>query len=223
MESPLNQNSESVSQQAPSRYKSSAEYNYPHAMPSVRSDVENSLQSDEAGEIKLVQDCLASKPAAQERFYKHFYGYIMSIALRYAKHAEEAKEITNDSFIKVFRNLQRYDEQRSLKAWLRRIVINTALDRLRQNKRDLHQVAIDQLKIEAPQESIIDKLSAEDIINLLRRLSDAQRTVFNLFEIEGFSHEEISQILGIPIGTSKSHLARAKIKLRQLIVEKYGK
>jgi RNA polymerase sigma-70 factor (ECF subfamily) len=181
--------------------------------------IKDAHQPDNA-EIQLIRDCLASKRGAHELFYKRFYGYVMSIALRYANHAEEAKEITNDSFVKVFQHLNRHDQQRSLKAWIRRIVVNTALDRLRKNNRELRQTDIEQTIIEAPDGGVLEKLSAEDIMQMVQSLSSAQRAVFNLFEIEGFSHEEIGAMLEIPVGTSKSHLARAKMKLRQMISEK---
>lgn len=174
----------------------------------------------EEADIQLIRDCLVGKRGAQELFYKRFYGYVMSIALRYSKHSEEAKEITNDSFVKAFQHLNRHDQQRSLRAWLRRIVINTALDRLRKNKHELYQTDIQQVALEAPNESIISKLSAQDIMQMIQALSAPQRAVFNLFEIEGFSHEEIGKMLDIPVGTSKSHLARAKMKLRQIILGK---
>jgi RNA polymerase sigma-70 factor (ECF subfamily) len=191
--------------------------------PVQTAEIKDISQPDNA-EIQLIRDCLADKRGAHELFYKRFYGYVMSIALRYSNHSEEAKEITNDSFVKAFQHLNRHDQQRSLKAWIRRIVVNTALDRLRKNKRELRQTDIQQTNIEAPDEGVLQQLSAEDIMRMVQSLSGPQRAVFNLFEIEGFSHEEIGEMLEIPVGTSKSHLARAKMKLRQMISEKqYGK
>ncbi len=191
--------------------------------PVQTAEIKDTNQLDNA-EIQLIRNCLAGKRGAHELFYKRFYGYVMSIALRYSNHSEEAKEITNDSFVKVFQHLNCYDQQRSLKAWMRRIVVNTALDRLRKNKRELRQTDIQQTNIEAPDEGVLQQLSAEDIMRMVQSLSAAQRAVFNLFEIEGFSHEEIGAMLEIPIGTSKSHLARAKMKLRQMISDKqHGK
>lgn len=191
--------------------------------PVQTAEIKDTNQPDNA-EIQLIRDCLADKRGAHELFYKRFYGYMMSIALRYSNHSEEAKEITNDSFVKVFQHLNRHDQQRSLKAWIRRIVVNTALDRLRKNKRELRKTDIQQTNIEAPEEGVLQQLSAEDIMRMVQSLSAAQRAVFNLFEIEGFSHEEIGAMLEIPVGTSKSHLARAKMKLRQMISDKqHGK
>ncbi|MCS7018396.1 MAG: RNA polymerase sigma factor [Cytophagales bacterium] len=191
--------------------------------PVQTAETKDTNQADSA-ETQLIRDCLANKRGAHELFYKRFYGYVMSIALRYSNHSEEAKEITNDSFVKVFKHLNRYDQHRPIKSWMRRIVINTALDRLRKNKRELRQTDIEQIVIPAPEESVLQQLSAEDIMRMVQHLSAAQRAVFNLFEIEGFSHEEIGEMLDIPVGTSKSHLARAKMKLRQMISERqYGK
>lgn len=191
--------------------------------PIQTTEIQNTESPDNT-EMQLIRDCLAEKRGAHELFYKRYYGYVMSIALRYSRHAEEAKEITNDSFVKVFQHLNRYDQQRSVKAWMRRIVINTALDRLRKNKRELRQIDILQIVAETPDEGVLERLSAEEIMQMVQRLSNAQRAVFNLFEIEGFSHEEIGKMLDIPVGTSKSHLARAKMRLRQMISEKgHGK
>jgi RNA polymerase sigma factor (sigma-70 family) len=168
-------------------------------------------------ESLLLEGCLKGNLKSQELFYKHFYGYAMSIALRYSNNREEAAEILNDSFLKVFTNLQKHKSDRSLKAWIRRIVINTALDKYRQNRRRGFEMDIADIQEETLDENVIDKLSAEDIMRMVQQLPPDHRTVFNLYEIEGFNHEEISQMLGMPVGTSKSNLSRAKSKLRQLI------
>ena len=173
-------------------------------------------------EKQLVEGCLRGHNRSQELFYRHFYGYAMSIALRYSNHAEEAKEITNDSFIKIFNHLSKHDGGKSLRAWMRRIVINTALDRYRRNKKIMGDTDLQEVRMETPDHNIIDQLSADDIMKMVQNLPVAYRAVFNLYEIEGFSHDEVSKMLDIPVGTSKSHLARAKMKLRQMIQDNHS-
>lgn len=168
-------------------------------------------------EKKLVDGCLKGDPKSQELLYRHFYGYAMSVALRYAPSRDEALEVLNDSFLKVFKNLKKHDRSKSLKAWIRRIVINTALDKIRSNQKYAQDTDLENAQYETFDESVLDKISADEILEMVQALPDSYRTIFNLYEIEGFNHVEISKLLGIPVGTSKSHLSRAKSRLRQML------
>ncbi len=168
-------------------------------------------------EKNVVDGCLKGDPKAQEQLYRHFYGYAMSVALRYSPHRDEALEVLNDSFLKVFKNLKKHDRTKSLKAWIRRIVINTALDKIRRNQKYAHDTDLENAQYEVFDESVLDKISADEILEMVQALPDSYRTVFNLYEIEGFTHVEISKHIGIPVGTSKSHLSRAKSRLRQML------
>ncbi|TAE01695.1 MAG: RNA polymerase sigma factor [Bacteroidetes bacterium] len=155
---------------------------------------------------------------SQELFYKQFYGYGMAICLRYLPNKEEAKEVLNDSFLKIFAQIQQLQEQDQFKSWIRRIIVNTALDRLRKNKKFQMNTDIEDAQLEIVDSNVLNKLSAEEIMGMLQKLPDNYRTVFNLYEIEGFNHEEIAKMLGIPVGTSKSNLSRAKAKLKAMIL-----
>ncbi len=168
-------------------------------------------------EKHLVDGCLKSDPKAQELLYRHFYGYAMSVALRYSPSRDEALEVLNDSFLKVFKNLKKHDRSKSLKAWIRRIVINTALDKIRRNQKYAHDTDLENAQYEQFDESVLDKISADEIMEMVQALPDSYRTIFSLYEVEGFTHVEISKLLGIPVGTSKSHLSRAKTKLREML------
>lgn len=147
-----------------------------------------------------------------------FYAYGMSITLRYADTREQGAAILNDAFMKVFDNIKKYDLQRPFKPWLRRIIINTAIDHFHREQKQAFW--IDQDYNEAlliDDEKIISGITYQEIIEMLQELPPAYRTVFNLYVIEGFTHEEVADTLGISIGTSKSNLAKAKKKLRTIL------
>ncbi len=175
-----------------------------------------------AHEEKLIKACIKGNPKAQEELYKHFYGYAMGISLRYTQKREEAAEILNDSFFKVFTKIKQYESGRSFKSWFARIVVNTDIDHYRRNKKHQNHVDISTLKDYEYDSNLIDSLAAQDILKLVQQLPGAYRMTFNLYEIEGFSHEEISKKLDIPLGTSRSHLSRAKVKLREMITKQFG-
>lgn len=177
----------------------------------------------------LFRDIIAGLAAhdvrIQERIYMYFWGYLMGIATRYFKDRNAAKEVVNDSFIKAFKTMyafrhgQETDEfQKTFSAWLAKITVRTCLDRLRAGKTLVDYVE-DYDHYEGAHSNYAEvegRLFAEDILNLLHALPDLHRTVFNLYEIEGYSHEEISGQLQIPVSSSRTYLTRAKHKLREL-------
>jgi len=166
----------------------------------------------------ILEGCLRKNRYSQEKLYQHFYGYAMSICLRYAKNQEEAREILNDSFFKVFKKLNLYDKQYPFKIWLRRILINTAIDYYRKKQRKPLFIALENAAA-IPDDSI-DTFEIDPTINalpILQKLPPSYRIVFNLYVMEGYKHREIAEQLGISINTSKSNLARAKQKLKALI------
>jgi RNA polymerase sigma-70 factor (ECF subfamily) len=170
-------------------------------------------------EKHLIQEAKNGDRKAIEMLYKQFYGYAMSIALRYSNSREEACEIINDSFMKAFDKLNQYDNQNSFKGWLRRILINTSIDYYRKNIKHVAVMDIEKADAETMEADVIDQLSVEDILGILRELPEILRIIFNMYEIEGYSHNEISDQLGIPASTSRTYLARAKKKLREKIQE----
>ena len=153
-------------------------------------------------------------------FYKHFYGYAMSACLSYASNKEDALEIMHDGFIKVFTNLDRRDANKSLKSWIRRIMVNTAIDHYRKNFKHQKLYGIESAGELSDNISIYDKISAEEIIDMVQSLSPAYRIVFNLFTIEGYSHKEIAGKLHIAESTSRSNLVVANKKLRVLLKQR---
>ena len=138
----------------------------------------------------------------------------MSICTRYSKTREEAVEVLNDGFMKVFLKINKYNPDKSFKGWVRRIMINTALDNYRHNLKFYHTEDVSELEQKANIVNADEQMSYEDLIRLVQELSPAYRTVFNLYIIDGFTHEEIAQLLGISVGTSKSNLSKARANLQ---------
>lgn len=167
----------------------------------------------------LLAGCLRNQRQSQELLYRQFYGYAMSVCLRYAPTRESALEVLNDGFLKVFTRLDQYDATQPFKAWLRRIMINSAVDHYRQEVRHYNQDSLEQAEqLSAPDTvDAYSQLAHEDLLMLIQRLSPAYRLVFNLYVMDGFTHEEIAGQLGISTGASKSNLARARENLRQLL------
>lgn len=147
-----------------------------------------------------------------------FYAYGMSIALRYGNSRVEAVEILNDAFMKAFENIRKYDLNKPFKPWLRKIIVNTAINHFHKNNKVYKWEDLEQAKNKlVTEESVISGINYDEIVEMVQELSPAYRTVFNLFVIEGFRHEEIAELLGISVGTSKSNLYKAKRNLRVML------
>ena len=168
-------------------------------------------------EDELIRQCKAGSLKYQELLYKQFYGYAMGIGLRYCPNRDDALEVINDAFIKAFNSMGNYDIAKPFKAWLRTIVVNTAIDRRRKDLKLQLNIELDNAGPIIGHASAIDNLNAQDILNLMKELPAIQLTIFNLYEIDGYSHEEIGQMLAIPVSSSRVYLSRAKEKLRALI------
>jgi len=166
----------------------------------------------------VIAACKRNDPKAQRALIRLFYGYVKSISLRYSGNDQDAEEILNDSFLKVFSNLDRYDESQAFKGWLRSIAVNTAIDAYRKNARKPDYQDIEYVQAVDISEDVISSISAEEILNMVRRLSPAYRTVFTLFVIDGYTHREIAEKLGVTEGTSKSNLQDARKRLQSIIL-----
>jgi RNA polymerase sigma-70 factor, ECF subfamily len=169
----------------------------------------------------IITACLVHNQQAERALVKLFYSFVKSIAMRYAANIEEAEEIINDGFLKVFNNLVKYDHAKPFKGWLRTIVVNTAIDYYRKSQKYSHQVDIDDIDVPDLGEDVISKISAEEILKLVQKLPASYRTVFTLYVIDGYNHREIADMLGIKEGTSKSNLQDARRKLQMMIKDAY--
>ncbi|MFP4365898.1 MAG: RNA polymerase sigma factor [Bacteroidales bacterium] len=154
--------------------------------------------------------------------YRRFYAFAMSVSLRYAPNRDDALEILNDGFMKVFENICAYDQERSFKSWFRKILVNTALDKYRAGRKYLTDTGTDGVEV-AGEPELSRWMEVEEILLLLSGLPQLYRLIFNLYEVEGYSHDEIAGLLDIAPGTSRSHLSRAKLMLRKSYIEKLNK
>lgn len=175
----------------------------------------------------LIAGCCKNDRNSQRDLYHWLHDYAMKICYRYVSKTEEAEELANESFIKLFKNIHQFDGTRGgetealLKGWFKRIVVNTCIDHLRRNHLKLvsQEISEEGETFADSQESGIDKLMYLEIIDAIRKLTPVYRTVFNLFVIEGFSHEEIAKQLDISVGASKSNLSKARNNLRKIITQ----
>jgi len=166
----------------------------------------------------LIKECIDNNPKAQKELYDRFASKMMGVSYRYASSQEEAKDILQDAFIKVFGRIGSFKKEGSLEGWIRRIVVNTALDNIRKRKKDKQNVSLTEAEhLASNKDYIIENLSAEDLLQMLKTIPIGYRTVFNLYAIEGYSHKEIADSLGITENTSKSQYSRAKAFLRNLL------
>ena len=169
----------------------------------------------------ILEGCRNKNPLSQRKLYEYYYGYAMNISLRYGKNKEEALEILNDGFLKVFRNLDRYDSSYPFKTWLRKVLVNTGIDYYRSQKNKFSFLELTENHQEL--ESSLPELTLapnEDMLPVIQELPPMYRLVFNLYVMEEYKHHEVAELLGISVGTSKSNLARAKAKVKQSILKK---
>ncbi len=172
--------------------------------------------------MDLISGCINNDRKAQELLYKHFYGPMASICLRYTRNEYDAVEVLNNGFLKVFKNIQQYDGTKaSLYTWIRTIMVNSAIDFIRQRDRQKRNMEISVVAEPHIDSEVIQKLNAEELLKLVRKLPPATQAVFNLYVIEGYNHKEIGTVMGISEGTSKWHLSEARKQLQKLLQTLY--
>lgn len=168
---------------------------------------------------KVLKKAAKGHRQSQLHLYEGYYGYSMSVALRFSDSREDACEIVHDAFLKVFNKLGTLADTNSFKPWLRRIVVNTSLDYYRKKTNQIHHLEVVEHDTVSVNEDALQQLSAEDIYAAIAQLPTAYRIVFTLYAIEGFKHEEIANRLNISVGTSKSNLSKARVKLQGIIAD----
>jgi RNA polymerase sigma factor (sigma-70 family) len=171
-------------------------------------------------ERDLVQACVARERWAQQKLYEDYYGKMMSVCLRYANNEDDALDILHEGFIKVFKHIASYQPGTALQAWIRRIMVNTAIDYYRKNIRRRTEDLESAYDLDNNEADAISQCSEKDILLAITQLTPAYRTVFNLYVIEGFSHREIGEQLGITESTSRSNLVKARMKLQAILTGK---
>jgi RNA polymerase sigma-70 factor (ECF subfamily) len=156
----------------------------------------------------------------QEELYRRFSPKMYAVCLRYANNTNDAQDLLQEGFIKVYRNLHRFRAEGSFEGWIRRVFVNTSIEHFRKKSAHLSSVSErEESTIEDTDITALDSLAEKDIISIVQELSPGYRTVFNLYVVEGYSHKEIGEMLGISEGTSKSQLARAKSILQKKVAQ----
>jgi len=168
---------------------------------------------------QIIEGCMRNDPAFQQRLYNMLSAKMFAVCLRYANEYNSAQDLLQEGFIKVFRNIEKFRGEGSFEGWVRRIFVNTAIEHYR---KQVNMYAIHDTEVKAYEyfdNNALENLKREDIVKSIQKLSDGYRTVFNLYVVEGYSHKEIGDMLGISEGTSKSQLARARYLLQKMITD----
>lgn len=172
-------------------------------------------------EKNIIERCIEGDRKAQEKLYNFYASKMKGVCLRYVKSSSDAEDVFQDGFVKVFRNLKNYKGQGSFDGWIRRIIINTAVDSYKKNRPLQQQSNYEDLpESEATTVQESTNLQAEDLLNILNMLPDGYKIIFNLYAIEGYSHKEIGEMLSISESTSKSQLHRARKLIQHLFTLK---
>ena len=189
-----------------------------------RKEKTNDFTDKASEELLLLQACLGGKENDQRRFFEHFYHLVYKTVRKYLSNPKDLEETINDSFLKIFKSLSSFDSDKSsLPTWIKRVSINAAIDKYRKLSRRPEELSVDEALVASYNDpGIIDQLSYSDILNLVEGLPIIHKTVFFLYEIEGFSHKEIAESVGVSEAVSRSYLSRAKMKLRELLIKNYA-
>jgi RNA polymerase sigma factor (sigma-70 family) len=172
-------------------------------------------------ETTLVNECLKGSPKAQKALFERFAPKMMGVCMRYLKEEEKAQDALQDGFVKIFSKLSDYKNEGVFEAWIRRVMVNTCLDQLRRDAKFKTDVSMDDVAYKMEyQDFIVERMMAEDLMKMVQKMPTGYRVVFNMFAIEGFSHQEIADHLGITESTSKSQYLRARAYLRERIEKK---
>lgn len=166
---------------------------------------------------EIIRGCIQKDRSSQYLLYKEFYSYCIGICKRYALNDSDTSEILNSGFLKVFNHIEKYDPNKPFKAWMGKIMTNTAIDHYRMKVRFINHDDIDEHEHIGCGAVVYEQLAYNDLLTMIQNLSPAYRTVFNMFAIDGYSHEEIGELLNISIGTSKSNLFKARQKLQVML------
>lgn len=168
----------------------------------------------ELNERELIKGCLNHNREAQRELYNRFASQMLGICFRYTKSVHDAEEVMQEGFIKVFRHLSKYSKKGELGAWIRRIMINTALDYLKKNQKYNHSFLYEDMPLHVVSDDDPEVLlNNKELASLIRQLPTGYQTIFNLYAVEGFTHVEIAGMLGISDSTSRSQYARARALL----------
>lgn len=172
-----------------------------------------------ASENELINGCLKREKSAQKRLYEQYSSKMYGICYRYVKDSMQAEDILVTAFMKVFDKIDQFKQEGSFEGWIRRIVVNESLTHLRRNRSMYIETDLEQADYQPDYDQLSDHLEAEDLLNLIAELPSGYQIVFNMYAIDGYSHKEIAEHLGISENTSKSQLSRARVYLQKKLVQ----
>lgn len=178
----------------------------------------------------LIDGCLKGDRRSQQAIHKLFYGKMKAVCMRYTRDSDQAMDVLQEGFLKVFNNLEKYSGVGTFEGWMRRIMVNLSIDRYRRLKHDLVLLGeqndienwsggTDDETDDSDENEEIYDITPEQIIDAMQQLTPAYRTVFNLYVYEDYTHQDIAEALGISVGTSKSNYAKAKKNMRKLLTK----
>ena len=168
-------------------------------------------------ESDLIKGCIEGNPEMQKLLYDQFSSKMYGVCLRYTENTEDANDVMQEGFIKVYKSLSKFRAEGSFEGWIRRIFVNTSIEHYRKKVKLYNVTEVQENTIEDTDLDALDSLATKDILNIVNELSPGYKQVFNMHVVEGYSHKEIAEVLGITEGTSKSQLARAKGVLKKII------
>lgn len=177
-----------------------------------------SINIPSLSESDFIQACIDNQSWAQKILYEEYYPNMMSLAMRYAGTKDDAMDIIHESFIKVFKNLHKYNTGTSLNAWIKTIVVNTSIDFYRKDIKSRTESIEEANSIISYFPHALDNIATEEILSALQKLTPSYRSVFNLYVLEGYSHREISKMLDINESTCRSNLVKARSKLKEYLL-----
>jgi RNA polymerase sigma factor (sigma-70 family) len=171
---------------------------------------------------ELVELCLKGRSSAQEQFYHRFAPKMMSVCLRYSDDYEEAQDSMQDGFVQVFKMLHTYKGEGSLEGWVRRVIVNTAINNLKRLKKHKNLSDVEEVGFMLQgddEDAVVGDMAVDDLMQIINRLPSGYRTVFNMYAIEGYSHKEIADTLEVTESTSKTQYRKAKLHIQKLMKE----
>ena len=175
----------------------------------------NHYPVDERTLEEIINGCKAGNVKDQERLFNLYSETMFGVCLYYSRDTSEAEDLLHDGFLKIFQHIHTFRYQGSFEGWMRRIMVNTSLERFRKERHLYSLSDVENTLEDVMEENIIGQISTKDLVKLIQDLSPRYRMVFNLYAVEGYSHKEISRMMGITEGTSKSNLARARAILQR--------
>lgn len=176
---------------------------------------------------ELIKGCVKGSRKAQESIYKLLYGKMLTVCMRYTRNVDEAQDILQEGLLKVFGNLTKYNFEGSFEGWVRRIVVNTAIDSIRKKKNDFILLGENQSAeeyadmVDEEEDELEFDFKPSDILDAMQKLTPAYQMIFNLYVFENMTHIEIAEKIGISVGTSKSNLAKAKRNLKKILINDF--